>query len=150
MRAKDVMTTEVVTVTKDTPVTEIAKTMAENKVSGVPVVNDSECVVGIVTEDDLLLKHDMVKHPPRLALFGLWVLPEESVEKSYCKARCEATAADIMTKNVMTFEEEDNVQTIAEQMVKSGVNRVPIVKDCKLVGIITREDIIRSIAAGKY
>jgi len=147
MVAKDIMTTDVVVVRKDTPVADIAMLMATHGISGVPVVDDDDHIVGVVTEDDLLLKHDMQKGAPhRIALFGLWVVPDEMLQKAYCKARCEATAADLMTKNVVFFEEEDDVDKIAEVMVQKRINRVPIVRDGKLVGIVSRADILRGIA----
>ncbi|MCX8053880.1 MAG: CBS domain-containing protein [Armatimonadetes bacterium] len=143
------MTKDVLAVRIDTPVTEIARLMAENKVSGVPVLDDADCVVGMVTENDLLLKHAHPKSPPRLALFGLWVVPEEAVEKVYRSARPTAVAEDVMTRDVVTFAEDDDIRTIAETMVKKGINRVPIVRGCKLVGIVSRADILRAIAEGK-
>lgn len=149
MVAKEIMTTEVITVKSTTPVTEIARIMATESISGVPVVDDKGCVVGMVSEDDLLLKHDQVKAPKRLALFGLWVVPDESIIKAYKEARGGTTAEDIMTTDVTIFDEEDDVDKITEVMVKKKINRVPIVSDCKLVGIITRADILESIAGIK-
>ncbi len=149
MLARDVMNKDVITVKIDTPVPEIARLMATNGISGVPVLDDTGCVVGMVTEEDLLLKHGHAKSQPRLALFGLWVVPDEAVEKAYRNARPTAVAEDVMTRQVVTFAEDDDVDTIAEVMVKKGINRVPIMRDCKLVGIVSRGDILRAIAAGK-
>jgi len=148
MVAKEVMTKDVVTVRTDTPVAEIARLMAEKGISGVPVLDDKDCLVGMVTENDLLLKHGHSKSPPRLALFGLWVVPDEAVETAYKKARPAAVAEDVMTRNVVTFAEDDDIDTIARTMVKKNINRVPIVRDCQVVGIVTRADILRAIASG--
>lgn len=148
MVARDVMTKDVITVKTDTPVTEIAKLMATNGISGVPVLDDEGCLVGMVTENDLLLKLAKSKSHPRLALFGLWVVPDDVVENAYKDARNKAVAADVMTRNVVTFSEDDSIEEIAAEMVKRGINRVPIMRDCKLVGIVSREDILRAIAAG--
>jgi len=149
LQARDIMTRDVVTVRAETPVTEIARLMAENEVSGLPVVDNSDCLVGIVTEEDLLLKHSESKIPHRLALFGLWVVPEETLANAYSKARVSLTAGDIMTRKVVTFDEDDNVDAIADEMVTRRVNRVPILSGCKLAGIITRADILRAIATKK-
>ncbi len=146
MIAKEIMSTDVVTVMSDTPVPEIARIIATEGISGVPVVDDDDCVIGIVTEDDLLLKHDKAETPHRLALFGLWVVPEEPLVQAYKNARGKTTARDIMTPSVITFEEHDDVDRIAETMVRKRINRVPVVRDCKLVGIVTRGDILRAIA----
>ncbi len=146
MLARDIMTTDVITVSSDTPVPEIARIMAEKGVSGLPVIDEQGCLAGMVSEDDLLLKHQQIKVPYRLALFGLWVVPDEAIADAYKSVRGGLTAADIMTRNVVSFEEDDDVDEIASVMVKKGINRVPIMSGCRLVGIVTRADILRSIA----
>ena len=146
MRAKEIMTTEVITVRTDTPITEVARLMATHNISGVPVIDDKECVVGIVTEDNLLLRHDTKKTPRRLPLFGLLLSPDDDMIDIYEAARCNSNAQDIMTAKVVTFSEDAEVDRIAEAMVKKHINRVPIVQDSQLVGIVTRSDILRAIA----
>ena len=146
MTAKEIMTTDVVTVKPNTPVPDVARIIATQGISGLPVIDDEDCIVGIVTEDNLLLKHDKVEAPHRLALFGFWVVPEAPLVEAYKNARGNATARDVMTSDVVTFEEADDVGKIAETMVRRRINRVPIVRDCKLVGIVTRGDILRAIA----
>ncbi len=143
------MTHDVITVRIDTPLAEIARVMATRGVSGVPVLDDRDCLVGMVSENDLLLKHGHAKSPPRLALFGLWVVPDEAVETAYKNARPAAVAEDVMTRDVVTFAEDDDIDSIAQAMVRKGVNRVPIVRDCRIVGIVSRADILKAIAAGK-
>lgn len=145
MLAKEIMTKEVITVGPDTPVPEIARILAANNISGVPVVDDNGKVIGIVSEADLLIKHEKTKVPYRLALFGLWVVPDEAIAEAYKSARRDTTAADVMTRNVITFNEEDEVDKIAEVMVRKKINRVPILSDGKLVGIVSRGDILRAI-----
>jgi CBS domain-containing protein len=149
MVAREIMTKDVVTVKIDTTVPEVARLMATKGISGVPVLDDTDCLVGMVTENDLLLRHGHPKSPPRLALFGLWVVPDEAVETAYKSARPAAVAEDVMTRHVVTFAEDDDVDDIAEAMVRKDINRVPIMRDCKLVGIVSRADILKAIAAGK-
>ncbi|MGQ9456649.1 MAG: CBS domain-containing protein, partial [Armatimonadota bacterium] len=126
MVARDIMTKDLITVKTDTPVTEIAKLMATNGISGVPVLDYEGRLVGIVTENDLLLNLAKSKSHPRLALFGLWIIPDDVVENAYKDARNKVVAADVMTKNVVTFSEDDSIEKIAAEMVKRGINRVPI------------------------
>lgn len=146
MIARDVMTTDVITVKRNTPVPEVARILATNNISGVPVVDENNCVVGIVSEADLLLKQDKARVPHRLALFGFWVVPEEPLIEAYKAARGGTTAEDVMTRSVVVFDEEDPVSKIAEVMVKKRINRVPILRDCKLAGIVSRADLLRAIA----
>lgn len=146
MLAKDVMTKDVTAVKADTPVPEIAELMATRGIHGVPVVDDNECVVGMVSEDDVLLKHDQFHVPHRLALFGLYVVPEEMLIRAYGDHHGNALARDVMERKVVTFDEETDVDTIAETMVRKHIDRVPIRHGCKLAGILSKSDILRAIA----
>lgn len=144
MKAKEIMTREVRTVKPDTTVDEIAKILANNHISGVPVVDDDDHIVGIVTEHDLLLKDEIEHAVPRMALFGLFVVPDELIYKAY-EDYHKVHASEIMTKKVITFLEDTEVTEIALFMHKHKINRVPIVRNGKLVGIVSRGDIIRAM-----
>jgi len=79
-----------------------------------------------------------------MALFGLFVVPDELVKKAY-KGYCNVHASEIMNKGVVTFSEDTDISEIAEVMHKKKINRVPIVKEGKLAGIVSRADIVRSM-----
>ena len=147
MKAKEIMTRNVKTVKLDTTVEEIVKVLALSHISGVPVVDDDDRVLGIVTEHDLLLRDKIKQAVPRMALFGLFVVPEEEVQKAY-RGYCNVHASEIMKKNVISFPEDADINEIAKFMHKHKINRVPITDNGKLTGIISRADIIRSIVGG--
>ncbi len=117
--AKDIMTQDVVTVTPDTRLQEVAKILAEKKISGLVVV-DGDKVVGIVSEADILKAGDMTK-----------------------------TAGEVMAKDVVSVSPDTDVAEIARILTDKGIKRVPVIDESgKLVGIVSRADIVRSMAQG--
>lgn len=149
MKAYQVMTENVVSVRPDTPVDEIAHLLVAHRVSGVPVVDDENRVVGIVSESDLFLKEkgipfSAVKLP---TLFKQWVDPSRLME-IYENAH-RHTAADVMTKAVITVDANEDVVQVARIMAQRNLKRIPVLRDGKLVGIISRADLIRLLATGK-
>ena len=146
MKIKDIMNRDVISVERDTPVDEIAHLLIENDIGGVPVVNEERRVIGIVNESDLFLKEkgmpfSAVKAP---MLFEQWVQPEKLLE-IYAEAHLH-TAADVMTGPVICVEEQDTIPNVAMLMARHDVKHVPVVRDEKLVGMVTRLDIIRFLA----
>lgn len=146
MKIKDIMTKDVVSVKRDTPVDEIAHLLIEHDIGGVPVIDEEQRVIGIVNESDLFLKEkgipfSAVKVP---MLFKQWVEPEKLLE-IYAEAHMH-TAADVMTEPVICVEEQDTIPDVALLMARHDVKHVPVVRDGKLVGMVTRTDIIRFLA----
>lgn len=146
MKVKDVMTKEVITVSPDTPVKEIAELMIEKGIGGVPVVEE-ERIVGIVTEEDLIMKNVKLHFPTYIQLLDA-VIYLESLKKYEEELRraVGATAKDVMTKEVVTVSPEEELEEAATLMVEKGISRLPVVDNGKLVGIITKRDILRSIS----
>ncbi len=142
MKAKDIMTTPVITVTSQTPVRDAVQLMVERSISGLPVVDESGRLVGIVTEADLLLKEAEPRPAhPVVEWFGHWLWLERRVS-GYRKVEGR-TVGEVMTHNVVTAEEETPVHEIASRMVRHRVNRLPIVRGGQVVGIVTRADILK-------
>ncbi len=138
MLAKDIMTKDVVTTKKDTPIEEIAKLMLKNRISGIPVVDNANHIIGIVSESDLIYK---VK--PMSPSLSYWQSPEK-FEKEYWKITA-TNAEEIMTTDVITADEEQTVEELATLMIEKHIKRIPIAKSQKLVGIISRADVIKAI-----
>jgi CBS domain-containing protein len=146
--AKDIMTDTVVACVADTKLEDVVTTLAEHKISGMPVLDVNGRVVGMVTETDLLLTDHLEPHRMKTALFGFYVL-RQSVMDRMAELRG-LRVDDIMTKHVITFGPDTPVDEIATTMVHRRVNRVPIVDpDGKLIGILSRGDIIRAMAGHK-
>ncbi|HXF82468.1 MAG TPA: CBS domain-containing protein [bacterium] len=142
LTAKAIMTTPVVTVPPELPVRDAARILVERHISGVPVVDAAGQLVGIVTEADLLYKEATPKPAePLLRWFGrsLWL---ERLTSAYRKAEGR-TVAEVMTHNVVTATEDTPVHELAARMVRFGVNRLPIVRDGAVVGIVTRADVLK-------
>ena len=146
MKAKDIMTRDVITVRPTTTVEDIAHLLTKHRIGGVPVVDDERRVVGIVTERDLFLTENgipfsAVKLPE---LFKDWVDPGKLVE-IYASAR-HHKAVEVMTPNPIFVGPEDKVDLIAWKMARYDLKRVPVLEDGLLVGFITRADIIQLLA----
>jgi CBS domain-containing protein len=143
--AKDIMERDVITIRKGASIEEALRLMAENDISGMPVVDTDGSVVGMITETDVLLKGQVEVPAPRMALYGLWVMPDELVSKIYRRSRGKLVE-DAMTPKVITFTEDSAVTDIARVMIEHDINRVPILRDGKLVGIVSRSDIVRAMS----
>lgn len=146
MRAEQIMTREVIAIKADTTVDEIARLLSEHRIGGLPVVDDENRVIGIVSESDLFLKEkgmpfSAVKVP---TLFKRWVDPDRLTE-IYEDAR-HHTAADVMTGEVVCVDVEDTVGHAAWLMAQRDIKRVPVLRSGRLAGIVTRSDIVRLLA----
>jgi CBS domain-containing protein len=139
---RDVMTRSVLSVRPDTPLKDVARLLIENRISGLPVVDDAGQVVGVVSEGDLLVKEqskDAFRHRPLARLFG------ESTETRMLLSKAEArTAGDAMTSPAITVDAARQVGEAAATMIERKVNRLPVTDDGRLVGIVTRADVIRT------
>jgi CBS domain-containing protein len=147
-KVSDVMTREVIGVRADTSVQEIARLLKEHRIGGVPVIGREGEVIGMVGEGDLFLKQKPFPYGGTGApsLFDQFVQPE-NIAEIYQEAR-HLTAADVMSEAVVTVEARDQVGQVAETMMRRGLRRVPVTHDGKLVGIISRSDIINLLAQG--
>jgi len=120
-----IMSKEITTVNMDTPIYEALDLLTKKKISGMPVVNEDDDVVGILTEKDVLK-----------------ILIDKNLN-------IKDTVKDYMTRDVICFSEEDNAIEICKFFIRSHIRRVPIVNDGKLVGIVSRRDILTVIQEAK-
>lgn len=144
------MQAEVVTIGPDATVRELADLLATSKVSGVPVVDAGGTVVGVVTEGDIVLQ-DAGLHFPHYIQFLDSTIYLESVSKFEERFRRTfgIKVADIMSSEVVSIAPDASVYDVASLMADSGVNRVPVLEEGRLVGIITRGDVVRAIASAQ-
>jgi CBS-domain-containing membrane protein len=146
LTAKDIMSREVFTVREETSVEELARLFSEKGVNAMPVVDDRQRLMGIVTATDLV-KIDKPLHVPTVVSLFDWVLYIES-EKNFREEVRKVTArrvAEICTREVVTCTPETSVGDIAAIMVEKGVHLLPVVEGGKVVGVVGRFDIIRSM-----
>jgi len=141
--ARDIMTRPVISAAPDTPVKALAKTLVAHRISGLPIVTADGELVGIVTEGDLLYKELLPKPPEPADVFRH--LPVPSITEAAERARkAEGLRADaVMSSPVVTATEDMTVHAVAAEMVKRRVNRLPVVRNGRVVGIISRADVLR-------
>ena len=122
VRAKDVMSKRVMTLKPDSRVVDVIRFLAEHKVTGAPVVSDDMHLLGMVTEKDILMM----------------LLYDKNIKTK--------TVADLMTKEVISFAEEDDLMEIFKILVENNFRRVPILSNGTLTGIVSRRDIIHFLS----
>ena len=145
--AGQIMTKNVITVSPGDAVEQVARLLLEHQVSGLPVVDAENRVVGIISEGDLVIREKEVKAPAFSEVLG-GVIFLESQKRFFeeLKKTIALTVGELMSHKVFTVSEETSLEQIATLMTKKEVNRVPVVNaDNKLVGIVTRQDIIRQL-----
>ena len=149
MRAMDVMTTNVITVGPNTSVQEVATLLSERGISGVPVVDAQDRVVGIVSEGDLLHRVETGTER-RVQRRRSWWLDrigsDEDLARDYVKSHGR-TVKDVMTREVIAVTDTTELADIATLLETKGIKRVPVVRDGKLVGIVSRANLVRALAA---
>jgi len=141
----DVMQTDVVTVGPDATVQELAKLFHEHHISGAPVVDDQGNLLGIVTEGDLIEQDADLHFPSNFAfLDGLLQLGEKRFEEELRRVTG-STVKDLMTTDVITLNTEEPVRKAATIMAEKHINRIPIMYEGKVVGIIGRNEVLKAM-----
>jgi len=141
MRVIDVMCRDVVSVSPQTPLKEVARLLVECGISGVPVVGEDGRVLGVVSQGDIVFKERGVAEPEGHAYD--WLFGGDAQRAAKREAR---TAAEAMTSPALTIEPGRPVAEAARTMVERAVNRLPVVTEGRLVGIVTRADLVRVFA----
>ena len=149
---RDYMDTDLVSVSPDATVEEVARVLGEHELHGVPVVDADGTVVGIVTENDLVIggEEGDLHIPHYIELFGglVFLEPFRRYEARLRKAVA-ATADQMMTADPRTVAPDAEVEEAAHVIVETGHNRIPVVEDGRLVGVISRADVVRALAAAR-
>ena len=146
----EIMDREPETVTTGTSVEEVVRKLREHELPGLPVVDTEGRLVGIVTESDLVLPDDQgdLHIPHYINLFGgtVFLEPLGRFEKRLRKAFA-STVEDMMTTDPDSVEPDTTVRDAARLIHESGHNRLPVVEDGRLVGVVTRVDVLGALAA---
>ena len=139
------MTTDVVAVGVDTPVPDIARVLHLHRIGGAPVVDETRRPVGMVSAGDLVRRAG-----PATGKNGAWWLllfgDREDVARDYIRAH-KLRAADVMSRDVVSIDEETGIAAIARLMEEKRIKRLPVVRGGSMVGIVTRGDVLRAVAS---
>lgn len=146
-RVGDIMTTDMITVGPQTSVGEIAHLMSEYDISGLPVLDGNGKILGIVTDLDMMVRNTRFKMPTFFTILDSIIYLETP---HHFQERLEhvlgATAEEIMTEEVVTIAPDATIEALAEVMVDKEINPILVVEAQRLVGIVSRSDIIRLMA----
>jgi CBS domain-containing protein len=139
---RDAMTRKVITVDRDTPLKDVAQLLIDRRISGVPVVDGNGAVLGVVSEADLLIKESGADALARRRF--AWLLGEDQETRSRRAKIAAVTAGEAMTTPAVTADPDLSLAAAAQRMTDHRVNRLPIVEAGRIVGIVTRADLIRA------
>ena len=144
--ARDIMTTNVVTVKKDQPISDLSKLFIENHFNGVPVLDDAGKVIGVVTQGNLIEQNKKLHIPTVIALFdAVLFLESEKKFESDVKKLTGSKIEDIYHKKPITVSPDTDLSEITTIMAEKDVHTLPVLEDDKLVGIIGKKDVIRAL-----
>jgi len=146
LTARDIMTKDPITVTRDLSVTDAARIMVEKRVGALPVLEAGK-LIGLVTEGDLIMRDVKVEFPTYLHLLDGFIMypPATARFESELKKAVGATVDDVMTSDPVIIQADTPLGDVATLMVERDVSRLPVLDGEHLVGIISKSDIVRSL-----
>jgi len=144
--AKNIMTKDVITVTKDIPVSTLADILWENKISGAPVVDEKGNLLGVVTENDLIDQNKKVHIPTIMTILDSMIFLENPAKlDKELKKMTGSKVGDIYSTEVITVNQDTPMYELATIMANQKVHTLPVVEGGKLQGVIGKADIIRNL-----
>jgi CBS domain-containing protein len=147
LKAKDIMTRKVITVSLHTPVSELAETLWKNRISGVPVLDHEGNVVSVVTESDLIDQTKKLHIPTMINILDSVIFLESSKKtEREIKKMAGNTVQDICSGELLSVAEDTALDEIATIMAEKNIHTLPVIQDGRLVGVIGKSDIIRALA----
>lgn len=147
-KAQDIMTKNVITVTPETTVTELALLLSSHNIGGVPVLDSSGNLLGVVTENDLIDQKKKIHIPTVITILdSVFYLESPDKMEKEMKKIAGSTVGDIYTKNPRTVIEDTLIDEIATLMAEKNVHTLPVMRGDRLVGVIGKKDIIKTLIA---
>jgi CBS domain-containing protein len=145
MRASDVMTSNVISVTPDMTVREVARIFVDNGISGAPVLDPDGHVAGMISEGDLLHRSEIgTEERPRTSWLDLWSASHEA--RDYIKTHA-VKVRDVMTTDVLTVKPDTSLGEVASILETRRIKRVPVTDAGRLVGIVSRANLVQALAS---
>jgi CBS domain-containing protein len=145
MRAHQIMTRPVITVAPETPIVEAANTMLQRHISGLPVVDKAGQLVGIISEGDFIRRSE-IGTQRRRGRFLKFILGSGKEATDFVREHGRKVA-EIMTSDPLTINEDTDLEKIVEMMEKNNVKRLPVMRGHKLVGIVSRSNLLQAVAS---
>ncbi|MFC1813433.1 CBS domain-containing protein [Thermodesulfobacteriota bacterium] len=149
LKAKDIMTREVITVSSETEIVHATKLLLENRINGVPVTDETGKLVGILCQSDLIAQQKKLPIPSFFTFLDGFVTTTsmKHIEKQIQKIAA-TTVVQVMTPNPTTVQPDTDIEEVATLMVDKNFHTIPVVDKGTLVGIVGKEDILRTLVTG--
>ena len=149
IKAKDIMTKNIITVSPETEVTQAANLLLEKRINGVPVVNSIGELVGILCQSDLIAQQKSIPIPSFFTLLDGYISLTTSKRMDKEVEKIAATkVAEAMTADPVTVDPETEIEKIAALMVGKNYHTLPVIEAGKLVGILGKEDVLKTLITG--
>ena len=149
LKAKDIMTREVITISPDTEIAQAAQLLLTNRINGVPVIDDAGKLVGILCQSDLIIQQKNIPIPSLFTLLDGFISLTSSKKLDKEVEKIAATrVADAMTANPVTVNSDTGIEEVAALMVEKSYHTLPVVDAGNLVGIVGKEDVLRTLISG--
>ena len=146
MTAKDIMSTDLITFSPDTEVAKAAETLLDNRINGAPVVDENDRLLGILCQSDLIAQQRKLPIPTLFTfLDGIIQLSSSKQIDKQVRKIAALTVAEAMTPNPVTLRPDTGLEAIAALMIDSNYHTLPVVENGKLVGIVGKEDVLRTL-----
>ena len=142
LKAKEFMTHDVITIRPDATVEELARLLIDHRFSGVPVVDDNNNLIGIVTEHDLISQNKRLHIPTIIRLFDAYIMLGSGKMEDEINKMAATTVDDICTKDVVTITEETTLEEVATIMSEKNIHLLPVLRNKAVVGIVGKVDIV--------
>jgi CBS domain-containing protein len=148
IKAKDIMTREIITLTPETEIAEAARLLLEKRINGAPVVNAAGKLVGILCQSDLIAQQKSIPIPSLFTLLDGYISLKTSKRMDKEVEKIAATkVAEAMTADPVTVDPETDIEKVAALMVEKNYHTLPVIEAGKLVGILGKEDVLRTLIA---
>ena len=146
LKGKDIMTKDVITVSPDTEILVATKILLEKHINGVPVLDDAGNLVGILCQSDLIVQQKKIPTPSLFTLLNGFIplTSQKKIEKEVQKIAA-TTVAQAMTRNPVVVHPDTTIEAVAALMVDSSYHTLPVMDEGKLIGIIGKEDVLRTL-----